>query len=133
VAKHLWRGDLLGAKYNLDHAMKLLNLYPMLVWRFELDHNWSIQQGDYGKGLRKHLSPDLWARLQETYAGAETGENWEALFRTVALFRDVAVEVGNRLSYVYPAELDHRCVRYFERVKRLDRQATDIIAAFAAN
>ncbi len=30
VAKHLWRGDLMAAKYNLDYAMKLVNLRTML-------------------------------------------------------------------------------------------------------
>ena len=126
VAKHLWRDDLLAAKYNLDHAMKLLHLCPMLVWRFELDHAWSIKPGDYGRGLKKHISPELWARLESTYVGAGLEENWEALFKTVALFRDVAVEVGSRLGFAYPEELHRRCVRYFERVRRMDPHATDL-------
>lgn len=127
VVKHLWRGDLMAAKYNFDHMMKYVNLRTMLVWRFELDNNWSIKPGDYGRGLKKHLTPEIWARLESTYVGAGWEENWAAFFQTVALFRDVAIEVGVRLGYAYPIEMDRRCVRYFERVRKLDRHATDII------
>jgi aminoglycoside 6-adenylyltransferase len=129
VAKDLWRDDLVAAKHVLDHNMKLLNLYRMFAWRFELDHNWSIKPGDHGRGLKKHISPDLWARLEETYVGAGLEENWDALFRTIYLFRDVAAEVGKRLGYVYPVELDRRCVQYFEKVKRLERQVEDVVTA----
>jgi aminoglycoside 6-adenylyltransferase len=133
VAKHLWRADLLAAKYNLDHAMKLLNLYRMFVWRFELDHNWSIKPGDYGRGLKNHISADLWAKLESTYTGAGLEDNWEALFKTISLFREVAAEVGKRLGFVYPHELDRRCVQYLEKVRHLDKQAESVSAALSAS
>lgn len=131
VAKHLWRDDLLPAKYNLDHTMKHLYLYKMFIWRFETDQNWSVKPGDYGKGLKRQISPERWRRLEDAYAGADIEGNWDALFRTVTLFREIAGEVGERLGYVYPAELHRRCVRYFERIGRLDRGVTDVVAALA--
>ena len=126
VAKHLWRGDLLSAKYNLDHAMKFTHLHTMLIWRYEIDHNWSIAPGDHGKGLKHRLPADIWRRFEATYTGPEIAENWKALFATVALFRDVATEVGKRLGYIYLDDLDRRCTRYFETVRHLESGANEM-------
>lgn len=123
VAKHLWRGDLMAAKYNLDYAMKHDNLRQMLEWRLEIAHGWSVRPGTYGRGLRRYLDPATWAELERSYVGGGEEENWEALFRTIDLFRRVAVEVGESLGYGYPDELHERAVRYLQRVKALDRGA----------
>jgi aminoglycoside 6-adenylyltransferase len=123
VAKHLWRDDLLPAKYNLDQAMKQNDLRRMLEWRLEIDHGWSVKVGAYGKGLKRDLAPELWSELEATYVGADLGGNWMALFRTIDLFRTVAVEVAAHLDFVYPHELDRRVVRYLRRVQKSDRGA----------
>jgi aminoglycoside 6-adenylyltransferase len=124
VVKHLWRDDLLPAKYNLDYMMKHRLLRTMLEWQMEIDRGWSVKTGAYGKGLKKQTRPELWAALEATYVGAGLEENWEALFATVDLFRQVAVQVGEALGYAYPHELDRRAVAYFYRVKGLARDAT---------
>jgi len=123
VAKLLWRDDLMAAKHVLDHFMKQEHLRPMLEWRLEIDHQWSVKLGPYGRGLKKWLSPDLWAELESTYTGAGLEANWEAMFRTIALFRQVAIEVGDRLGYAYPRDMDRRAVAYLQKVKTLDRGA----------
>jgi len=123
VAKHLWRDDLMPAKYNLDHAMKQVNLRRMLEWRMEIDFHWSVKPGDYGKGLKKRTRPETWSELESTFVGAGLEDNWVALFRTIALFRKVALEVADHLGYEYPHDLDRRMMAYLERVKHLDRQA----------
>lgn len=122
VAKHLWRDDLMPAKYNLDYAMKFKNLRQMLEWRMELDHRWSVKPGAYGKGLKKHLSPEVWSELESTYVGAGLEENWDALFKTIVLFRRVAVEVATQLGHEYPHDLDQRVVAHLQKVKNLGRQ-----------
>lgn len=106
VAKYLWRDDLMAAKFTLDHMMKQEDLLPMLEWHLEVEHGWSVKTGPYGRRLKKWLRPDLWAELEGTYAGAGLAENWEAMCRTIALFRRVALEVGERLGYAYPHDLD---------------------------
>jgi len=124
VAKHLWRGDLMAAKYNLDQAMKMNNLRLVLEWRIEIDGGWSVKPGAYGKGLKRFLDPETRQELEATYAGADEQDNWDALFKTIALFRRVAIEVGDRLGYPYPHELDRRVMAYLRRVQGLDRGAT---------
>ena len=123
AAKHLWRGDLMAAKYNLDIGMKQEDLRVMLEWLIELDHDWSIKPGPYGRRMKRWLRPGLWAELEGTYTGPEPEANWEAIFRTIALFRKVAMEVGERLGYAYPQELDRRAVAYLAKVRNLDRGA----------
>jgi aminoglycoside 6-adenylyltransferase len=119
VAKLLWRDDMMAAKHLLDHFMKQEHLRPMLEWHLEIDHHWSVKPGPYGRRLKKWLRPDLWTELESTYTGAGLELNWEAMFRTIALFRKVAIEVGDRLGYAYPHDLDRRAVAYLRKVKNL--------------
>lgn len=118
VAKCLWRDELLPAKWCLDYDMKHVYLRPMLEWRVELDHDWSLKTGALGKGLKKRLPPEIWSELEGTYAGAGIEENWEALFKTIALFRRVAITVADHLGYEYPFDLDQRVMAYLQQVKQ---------------
>lgn len=123
VAKYLWRDDLMAAKYILDHSLKQEHLRPMLEWHAEIDQQWSLKPGPYGRRLKRHVRPDLWSALEETYVGPGLEENWEALFRTIELMRRVARDVGKELGFTYPANLDQRVVSYLLKVKQLDRSA----------
>jgi aminoglycoside 6-adenylyltransferase len=123
AAKHLWRDDLMAAKYNLDYAMKAKKLRQMLEWRIAIEHDWAFKPGAYGKGLKRHLDPETWQELENTYVGAGEGENWDALFRLIDLYRRVAIEVGEHLGYDYPHDLDRRAMAYLQKVRDLDRDA----------
>lgn len=114
MGKCLLRGELLPAKWCLDYDMKHIHLRPMLEWRMGVEHNWSVPTGSLGKGLKKKLPPEIWHQLEDTYAGAGTQENWESLFRTITLFREVAMEVGAGLGYEYPLELDQRVTAFVQ-------------------
>lgn len=123
VAKFLWRDDMIAAKHILDHSLKQGHLRPMLEWHSEIEHQWSLKPGPYGRRLKQHVRSDLWAELESTYCGIAIEENWEALFRAIALMRRVATEVGNHLGYAYPQRLDERVMDYLSRVRHLDRNA----------
>ncbi|RPJ22452.1 MAG: hypothetical protein EHM33_23475 [Chloroflexi bacterium] len=118
VAKCLRRDELLPAKWCLDYDMKHVYLRPMLEWRMELDHNWSVPARVLGKGLKKRLPPEIWSQLEGTYAGADIADNWEALFRTMTLYRQVAQEVGEGLGYAYPFELDRRVTAFVKEMQQ---------------
>ncbi len=119
VAKCLWRDELLPAKWCLDCDMRQPYLRQILEWRMEIDHGWSLPVGNIGKGLKKRLPPDVWAQLEQTFAGASVADNWEALEKTMALFRQVAIEVGAHLGYAYPHDLDRRVNTYVQHIKEL--------------
>ena len=93
-----------------------------LEWRIELDHDWSLRPGAYGRGLERLLPPELAAELAATYVGAGVEENWDALFATAALFRRVATEVGAALGHAYPLEdVDEVVTAHLEAVRVLPR------------
>lgn len=116
VAKCLSRDELLPAKWCLDFDMKHIFLRQMLEWRMELDHGWAEPTGNLGRGLKKKLPPEIWARLEKTYTGADIDQNWDALLNTMGLFREVAIDVANGLGFVYSYELDLRVTIFLENI-----------------
>ena len=119
VAKCLWRGELMPAKWCLDYDMKHVYLRQLLKWRVEIDHAWSLAVGALGKGLKKHLPTEIWSALEHCYADANLDNNWLALIHTLELFREVAIEVGRSLGYPYPDQLHTRVVAYVEHIRNL--------------
>ena len=117
VAKHLWRHDLMPAKFSLDHVMKQGHLRTLLEWHIEIAHDWSLKPGAFGKGLHTLLSPDVYRALEQTYVGAAIDDNWRALFDTIALFRKVGAEVADRLGYQYPRHVDERVTAFVRQVR----------------
>jgi aminoglycoside 6-adenylyltransferase len=122
VAKCLWRDELFPAKWCLDYDMKLIYLRQMLEWRLEIEQDWLVPVGSIGKGLKGHLPTDLWHEVERTFVGAQTMDNWEALFRTLELFRQVAIEVGDSLGFAYPQELHQRVREYVETIYTLGKK-----------
>lgn len=122
VAKLLWRDDLMAAKYILDNMMKQEHLRPMMEWHLETDHQWSVKPGPYGRRMKKWLRHDLWTELEGSYTGAGFEENWQALYRKIDLMRKTAREVGERLGYAYPHELDRRTLAYLKKIKNLENR-----------
>jgi len=119
VAKSLWRGEIVFTKFSLDYDAKFVALRRFLEWRIEIDHDWSLKPGAYGRGLERMLPADIWSELAATYVGTDIEDNWEALFRTVSLFRRVATEVGDALGYAYPQQKDDAVTTHLERVRKL--------------
>ena len=120
VAKYLWRDDLMAAKFVLDNFLKQEHLRPLLEWHYEIDHGWRVKPGPYGRQMKKWLRPDLWVDLESTYTGPGLEENWDALFKTIALLHKAGVEVGSRLGFAYPYEMEHRTLVYIQKVKDLE-------------
>jgi aminoglycoside 6-adenylyltransferase len=117
VAKYLLRDDVMAAKYLLDGEMKHENLRPILEWHIEIEHDWKVKPGNYGRRIKKWLRPDLWAGLESTYAGAGIEENWQALFRLMDLMHKVGDEVGEKLGFAYPESIEQRMRVYLAKLK----------------
>ncbi len=105
----------------------------MLEWRMSMDSGWSAPTGNLGKGLKKRLPPDIWAALEHTYVGANIADNWDALARTMALFRRVAVEVGAHLGFTYPDDLHRRVQAYVDQIKQLPPHRPDAASSASVN
>jgi len=123
VAKHLWRDNLLIMKHILDYELKFRSLRRMLEWRMEEKYNWQLKPGAHGKGLKKYIEPKIWSQLESTYVGAGIDENWEALLRTLELFRQVAIDVADQLCYTYPDDLHQHVLAYMQNIRCTDKKA----------
>lgn len=121
VAKYLWRDDLMAAQHIFENGMRQANLRVMIEWCSEIDHGWQVKPGPYGRRLKRWIRPDLWTSLEQTYALMDTNRLWDAFWKAVALFRQVAVEVSTQLGFAYPHDLDQRSIAYLKKVQRLDR------------
>ncbi len=119
VAKSLWRDELVFARWVLEQDIKDETLRCLLEWRIEIDHDWAVRPGVHGRGLKQRLPPDLWSELASTCVGPEIEANWDALARTMALFRRVAKEVGSALGYAYPQALDDQVTAYLNAIRKL--------------
>lgn len=53
------------------------------------------------------------------YADASLAANWGALFCTLNLYRQVAVDVGAHFGYTYPEALHQRVVAYVQRIQNM--------------
>lgn len=116
AAKYIRRGDIFPLKSLLDF-MRQEKLGKMLWWRIETEHGWSIKSGAYGKGLQKYLDPELIREIEGTCVGFQAAENWAALYEIIRLFGAAAREVGDKLGYAYPEEMEKRVIAYLEKVK----------------
>lgn len=120
AAKSLWRDDLVFAKsFMFEHEMRLEVLCRLLEWRIQIDHDWSLPTGRWGRGLKRLLPSHIWSELEASYVGPGIEENWGALFRLTALFRRVAIEVGESLGYVYPRDVDEKMTAHIDEVRRM--------------
>lgn len=117
VAKALSRGEVVFAKFALDYDMKLGVLRRFLEWLVEIERGWNVRPGVFGRGLERLLPGELVEALHATYVGAEFDDNWDALFRTTALFRRAATDVGDALGYTYPQDVDDRVTAGLDAVR----------------
>ncbi len=119
VAKSLWRGELIFARWVLDQDLKLTTVRRMLEWLIEIDHHWSLKPGVYGRGFEQLLPAKTWSEFATTYGALDVEETWAALDRTAALFRRVASDVGRALSYPYPQQVDEQVSAYLREIREL--------------
>jgi aminoglycoside 6-adenylyltransferase len=117
VAKSLLRDELLPAKWVLDFDMRFNYLLPMVEWRIQCDHGWSLKTGFLGRGLRRQVSTETWRDLESTFTGPGVEANWEALFAMVDLFGRIAAEVADLLGYRYPETLVDRVTEHARRMR----------------
>jgi aminoglycoside 6-adenylyltransferase len=119
VAKSLWRGELVFARWVLTADLRDGALRRMLEWCIEIDHGWLVRPGVHGHGLKTLLPADTWAELVDTNVGPGIEADWAALWQTAALFRRVAGEVASALGFVYPQATDDQVSAFLREVQRM--------------
>jgi aminoglycoside 6-adenylyltransferase len=125
VAKGLWRGEIIYARYMLDQVVRE-ELMKMLTWQIGMQSGFAVNPGKYGKYFQRYLQPEEWEMLLKTFAAGSYEETWQALFRMCELFRGAAKAVGGHFGYAYPEAEDARVSAHLEHVRRLPSEAREV-------
>ena len=125
IAKGLWRGEILYAKFMLDQVVRE-ELMRMLRWHIGVKTEFAVNPGKFGKYFQKYLEPELWDMLQRTYTDASYNHTWDALFTMCNLFRQVALPIGEHFGYDYPLEDDKRVFAHLEHVRDLPKDSKEM-------
>ena len=132
VAKGLARGETTYAHHHLDVVLRD-QLLTMLGWHVAAVSGFQRGPGKQGRYLRRELAPEVWARLEAPYAGADPEATWDALEAMGALFRDVARGVAVRYGFAYPERDDERVSAHLRRVRAEASAAATRIARHPAD
>lgn len=117
TAKSLLQQQLLLAKYQLDHILRIRYLEKMLDWYAGSQHQWDILYHHDRVGYRQQADPELAQALTKTYAGSNVEDNWNSLLHMIHLFRHLSIHVAESIDYVYDHEQDQRMIQYVKQLK----------------
>ena len=122
VPKYLWRDQLTFAKYMLDYTLRYSFLHKIIDWHIGMQNDWSVETGALGKKFKIYLDAETWAELEETYVGADIEENWTAFFNLTTFFRKMAKQVGKKLGYEYPNQVDKEVMEFCREIKKTKKE-----------
>jgi len=125
VAKGLWRYEITYAKHMLDLYVRE-QLMKMLNWHVGTKTDFQRSPGKMGKYLEKHLEPEMWELLLQTFSDADYEHTWQALLGMGELFRKVAIPVAQHFGFDYPYGDDERVSAHLRHVHELSRDAEEM-------
>ena len=126
VAKGLWRWEIPYAKAAMDGPMRE-KLMDLLSWYMGIQTGFHKSVGKHGKFLQKHLDKPMWLSLLKTYSDAEREHIWESLLVMCELFREIGIEVAQKLGFSYPEIEDAKITEYLRQVRSLPCDAQEVI------
>lgn len=125
VAKGIWRDELPYAKLMFKYTTRE-SLDEMVNWWIGIEYDFQVSTGKMGKYFKKFLPESYWKMYQKTYSDGSYENIWNSVFITCELFRVLARDVAESLSYTYPAEDDKNIMEYLHYVKKLPPDAKEI-------
>jgi aminoglycoside 6-adenylyltransferase len=125
VAKGLWRGEIIYAKYLLEQVLRE-ELLKMLTWYIGVKSQFLRNPGKFGKYFKQYLEPELWQMLLDSYADSSYDRTWEALFLMGDLFRRTAVPVAAHFDFDYSHGDDKRVSAHLKHVRSLPKNAPEM-------
>lgn len=125
VAKGIWRDELPYAKLMFKYTTRE-SLDEMVNWWIGIEYDFQVSTGKMGKYFKKFLPESYWEMYQKTYSDGSYENMWDSLFITCELFRALARDVAESLSYTYPADDDKNITEYLHHVKKLPPDAKEI-------
>ena len=125
VAKGLWRGRVTYALDTLNACVRP-QLLHMLSWLAGTRTGFAVSAGKSGADLPAYLPAGCWERYLSTYADAEPGHVWAAVFAAAPLFLDAAHQTAEALALPVNEAEAEGSLRYLYRVCELPADASEI-------
>ncbi len=112
--KKLLRGETWMAKSCLDGYMKR-RLLLLVESQAHARHGWDYDTWFDGRFFDTWADPDIRAGIRTTFAHYDKNDIARALFATMDLFRAVARETAERLSFAYPYREDQATTEWVKQ------------------
>ena len=111
TAKHLRRGELWWTVACLNCHMQWL-LLPMMEWHARATHGWNYDTWFRGRFLEEWTHPQTLEGLRGAFAHYDEEDVKRALLALMDLFRWLAMETAEKLSYSYPTKSDEQVTKW---------------------
>jgi len=118
TVKKLRRGELWTAKFSLDSYMKWRCILRMMEWHAHATNGWNYDTWHGGRFLEQWADPRAVEGLQDAFAHYDEDDIRRALLATMDLFRWLAVETAEKLSYPYPTLADEQATELVGKLLR---------------
>jgi len=125
VAKGIWRDELPFAKQMFEIVIRH-RLDEMVEWWIGCNTDFQVSVGKMGKYFKRYLPVPYWQQYEKTYSDHNYEHFWDSIFITCHLFRTLAIEVAEQLSFTYPIEDDQGMSEYLKHVRHLPSDAKEI-------
>ncbi|MFO1443877.1 aminoglycoside 6-adenylyltransferase [Bacillus sp. Bva_UNVM-123] len=125
IAKGIWRDELPYAKQMFEYTTRE-SLNEMVNWWIGIEYDFQVSTGKMGKYFKGFLPESYWKMYQATYSDSSYNNIWDSVFISCELFRTLARDVAESLSYTYPADDDKNMMEYLQYVRRLPADAKPI-------
>lgn len=123
VGKCLARDEIFYAKFMSENNIRTDYLMPLIEWFIGSQNNWNITTNKYGRLFKKYLSPEMWLKIERTFSGSKSEDNWNALFSMADVVSEIGTELSQILNYNYPYKLEKDIRKYLDilKVKSLNK------------
>ncbi|MGV3465073.1 MAG: aminoglycoside 6-adenylyltransferase [Heyndrickxia sp.] len=125
VAKGIWRNELPYAKQMFEYVIRG-RLDEMVSWWIGMKNDFQISTGKMGKYFKRYLPESYWEMYEKTYSDNQYDNFWDAIFVTCELFRVLAKDVADNLSFTYVRKDDQNMTKYLEHVRKLPTDAKEV-------
>lgn len=115
IAKGIIRDELTYAMrmFDIVHA----ELEKMVELYIGLKNNFKVSTGKFGRYFKNYLPENLYEMYEKTYSDSNYENLWNAVFETCDLFRILAKEIAEKLSFTYSQSEDESITKYLEKIK----------------
>ncbi len=117
AAKKVLRGELWVAKNCVDGYMKNMLLKMIEIYSHAVN-SLTYNTWHSGRFVEQWAEPWIVEEFSEIYAVYSDIDILRALFKTIELYRKLAVETAKRLKYKYPYEAERYALNYLDNIKR---------------